>query len=230
MDIKLYESVQNIAKTVHSELGSFISAQSTERTIAETAQELLKQNGVTDTWYHEVPALVLLGSRSCESLSGRDYEPSDELVGEKNLVTVDLSPMIGQVWGDCTRSYFVENGKCTSTPVCKEFQEGISIELELHDNMVNFVTPSTSFSELFEFGNQEIKRSGFENLDFLGNLGHSIETSRSKRLFIDEACSETLGKVSFFTFEPHIRKHGGIWGFKHENIYYFNDVGQLVEL
>ena len=230
MNIKLYETVQNAAKVVHTNLSGFIDSQSTEKTIVDAAVELLRQQGITDTWYHGVPAFVLLGSRSCESISGRDYEPSDEQVGDKNLVTVDLSPKMGNIWGDCARSYFVENGKCTSNPECTEFQKGVSIELELHDIMADFVTPSTLFSELYEFGNQEIKKRGFENLDFLGNLGHSIETDPSKRRFIDKNCPEALGNANFFTFEPHIRRQGGDWGFKHENIYYFNGEGHAVEL
>jgi len=230
VNIKLYIDVQNAAKAVHTGLSSFIDSQSTEKTIVETAIELLRQQGITDTWYHGVPAFVLLGNRSCESISGRDYEPSNEHVGEKNLVTVDLSPMLGNVWGDCARSFFVENGKCTNEPNCLEFQEGASIEFELHEVMTNFVTPSTLFSELYEFGNREIKKRGFENLDFLRNLGHSIETDASKRRFIDKDCFETLGSANFFTFEPHICRQGGRWGFKHENIYYFNDEGRAVEL
>jgi hypothetical protein len=33
-----------------------------------------------------------------------------------------------------------------------------------------------------------------------------------------------------FTFEPHISQHGGRWGFKHENIYYFDNSGAVMEL
>jgi Xaa-Pro aminopeptidase len=230
VNFEAYKNVQNIAKEVHGILGEYIDSRSTEYSIAEKTIELLVERGITDTWYHGVPAFVLLGSRSCESISGRDYNASNERVKEKNLITVDLSPMLGDVWGDCARSSFVENGKYTNDPECTSFQEGASIELELHRKVADFVTPNTMFSELYEFGNKEIKNSGFENLDFLGNLGHSIETDPSKRRFIDKNCSEVLGEAKFFTFEPHIRKKGGKWGYKHENIYYFNDEGRAVEL
>jgi len=230
LNIKLYEEVQNAAKEVHAGLFNIINSESTEKIIVGAAIELLREQGVTDTWYHGVPAFVLLGSRSCESISGRDYVPSSEQVGETNLVTVDLSPMLGNIWGDCARSFYVENGVCTNKPECIEFQEGASLELELHKLMISFVSPNTLFSELYEFGNQEIRKRGFENLDFLSNLGHSIETDASKRRFIDKNCTELLGSTDFFTFEPHIRKQNGKWGFKHENIYYFNNEGHAVEL
>ena len=47
---------------------------------------------------------------------------------------------------------------------------------------------------------------------------------------MDTVNHEPLGSVNFFTFEPHIRKAGGRWGFKHENIYYFDDTNSAVEL
>ena len=65
MDIEQYRRVQAIAKEVHNELGDFISPYSTESSILKSAVDLLKEKGVIDTWYHNVPAFVLLGSRSC---------------------------------------------------------------------------------------------------------------------------------------------------------------------
>ena len=230
VNIEKYRTVQNIAKGVHESLANAIGPQSTERTIVEASIEFLSDRGIKETWYHDVPAFVLLGSRSCLSISGRDYLPSDEPVGDTNLVTVDLSPMLGNVWGDCARSYYIESGVCTAHPESSEFQHGAEVEIELHRAMRRFVTPATSFSELYEFGNNLIQSLGYENLDFLGNLGHSIETHPSHRHFIDQSCDEALGSVQFFTFEPHIKKTGGNWGFKHEEIYYFSEQGCAVAL
>lgn len=226
----LYKKVQGIAKNVHEQLFSFIDAHSSEVKIADKAKELLSDLGITETWYHGVPALVLLGSRSCLSISGSEYKPSDEMVGNTNLVTVDLSPLLGEIWGDCARSYFIEGGVCTNTPSNPEFRQGKNIELSLHRSMMEIASPSMLFSELYEIGNQKIRDLGYENLDFLGNLGHSIETAPLKRRFIDKDCHESLGGVRFFTYEPHIRKINGNWGYKHENIYFFNERGRLVEL
>jgi Xaa-Pro aminopeptidase len=230
LELEIYRDVQNIAKKTHEHLGAFINSESTEQSIAKKACELLSDFGAKDTWYHGVPAYVLLGSRSCLSISGRDYQPANESVGETNLISVDLSPMVGDIWGDCARSYFVENGTVTKDPQSRDFQEGHAIEKELHQRMESFVTPETRFSELYEFGNHQINELGYDNLDFLGNLGHSIEKDSAKRRFIDESCHEKLGDVQLFTFEPHIRKLDSVWGFKYENIYYFNSVGRAIEL
>jgi hypothetical protein len=59
--------------------------------------------------------------------------------------------------------------------------------------MQRFVTPRTSFEELFTFANAEIHRHGFENLDFLGNVGHSIESSRETRRYIEAGNKQLLG-------------------------------------
>ncbi len=96
--------------------------------------------------------------------------------------------------------------------------------------MQAFVTPATTFEELFAFGNAEIKRLGFENLDFLGNLGHSIASTREDRRYIEPKNTMPLGSVPFFTFEPHVRQTNGAWGFKHEEIYYFDSEQRLLAL
>jgi len=228
--IETYRKVQHAAKQVHEQLIHYIDADATEQSIAEVAKKLLHEQGIIETWYYDVPAFVLLGSRSCLSISGKNYQASTERVGETNLVTVDLSPMFDGAWGDCARSFFIEGGESTIYPKSTEFRQGQETEQMLHDQMCQFVTPETRFSELYEFGNHQIQKLGYENLDFLSNLGHSIETQSSQRRFIDANCLETLGSVNFFTFEPHIREVDGKWGFKHENIYYFDESGCLVEL
>lgn len=96
--------------------------------------------------------------------------------------------------------------------------------------MLDFVSPETRFSELFRFANDQIHRMGFENLDFMGNVGHSIESTPDARRYIEKGNDQTLGEAMLFTFEPHIRERGSAWGFKHENIYYFDSSGQAVEL
>ncbi len=88
----ILRSSQKSAKQVLSDIAGFISPKETERSIANFAVHRLSEKGLQNTWYYSCPAFVLLGSRSCLSISGRDYTPSEEPVGRKNLVTVDLSP------------------------------------------------------------------------------------------------------------------------------------------
>ena len=224
-----HRKVQSAAKAALQQLGTSITSEDSERTIAEKAHALLRGHGYPDTWYYNCPAFVLLGTRSCLSVSGRSYVPSDEVVGLTNLVTVDLSPSKDGVWGDCARSFFIENGAVTE-PASNEFSVGKRFLADLHSQMRLFVHPGLAFHDLFEWANNQIKSAGFENLDFLGNVGHSIATRREDRQYIERANTHKLSEVPFFTFEPHVRVRGGKWGFKHENIFYFNDEEQLQEL
>jgi hypothetical protein len=221
-NISKYIKLQNVAKNVLNNISLFIKPDSTEESIVKNIIELFKAEGVNETWYHNTPALVLLGNRSCLSISGKDYRPANESVGHFNMVTIDVSPMKEYVWGDCARSYFIEKGNCTSQPISLIFKEGKKMLDILHHRMKNFVKPSTRFSDLFKFANAQIELNGFINLDFMNNLGHSIETQLFKRHFIDQSCHERIGR-KLFTFEPHIKKKGTNWGFKHEDIYYFDN-------
>ncbi len=216
-----HREVQTAAKAVLADLAASIQPRDTERTIVERAASLLAAHGLTETWYYDCPALVLLGSRSCVSLSGKDYWPNDDPVGHFNVVTVDLSPMRRGLWGDCARTFPIENGRVTFEPLVDEFRVGLEAQALLHHSMQDFVTPTTTFGELFSFSNAQIARLGFENLDFLGNLGHSIASTRGERCYIQVGNDLALGAVPFFTFEPHVRQVNGRWGFKHEEIYYF---------
>jgi Xaa-Pro aminopeptidase len=229
-NLDAYREVQNIAKQVLSELSTFIDERQTEFSITERAVELLASHGITTTWYHNCPVFVLVGDRTTLSISGTFYKPRKNLVGQRNLVTVDLSPLKGTIWGDCARSFYVESGRCTNNPTDEEFLQGKNALERLHSYVRDSLTPLTTFAELFEFGNQLIQELGYENLDFQKNLGHSIETSLDARKYIEQGNEIRLGSTGYFTFEPHICKKNGEWGFKHENIYYFDESGKITEL
>jgi methionine aminopeptidase len=222
--------VQWIAKQVLAELPDVITPNASEATIARYASDRLAELGVTETWYYNCPALVLAGNRTCLSLSGRDYVPEVMEIGSDNVISIDLSPSKDSLWGDCARTYVIERGQVTENPSCSAHSEGLHAQRLLHDEMIRFVEPRTSFHALHEFASRLVESMDFENLDFLGNFGHSIASRREDRVFIERGNREALGAVPCFTFEPHIRRVNGAWGFKHENIYYFSADGSAIEL
>ena len=177
-----------------------------------------------------MPGIVLLGSRSCLSVSGWAYAPGEEPVGEFNLVTIDLSPRRGPWWGDCARSFFVEQGIARLVPSAAEFREGHRCITELHAQMQEFVSVTTTFQQLYAFANERIEAAGYESLDFAGSVGHSVHARTADCVYIERNNRSLLSEVSCFTFGPHIRAAHGRWGFKHENIYFFNDRGLVEEL
>ncbi len=126
----------------------------------------------------------------------------------------------------------VEDGKVISdigSIQNMEWRSGLETEDCLHEAMMRFVNEDTTFEELFYFINNEITKRGYINLDFLGNLGHSIVKDKSQRIYIEKGNTEKLSSVEAFTFEPHISLPGSVYGFKKENIYSFAD-GRLIEL
>ena len=222
--------IQTATKQVLSRLAVTITDQSTERTIACAAARMLAESGFPNTWYYDCPALVLLGNRTCESVSGKAYKPSDAQIGLHGLITVDLSPADGPISGDCARAYYVENGVAIFPPIDPDFADGHRVQMLLNAEMKRTVSRQTTFGELFDFANEIIRSEGYENLDFLGNLGHSIAHHLEDRSYIEVRNHRLLSEVPCFAFEPHIRKIGGVWGFKYENIYYFDENDIIAEL
>ena len=174
MDVPENQRVQTAAKEVLHKLAGTITPQSTEHTIPPAAAHMLAESGFPRTWYYDCPALVLLGNRTCESVSGRLYKPDDLPVGLHSLITIDLSPAEGSLWGDCARAYYVENGVVVFPPTDPEFVQGHRRQVLLHSEMKRVVNKQTTFEEIFYLATGIIGREGYENLDSRGNLGHSI--------------------------------------------------------
>ncbi len=46
---------------------------------------------------------------------------------------------------------------------------------------------------------------------------------KDDRVYIEKGNNTKLGDVGYFTFEPHISVDGSKYGFKREDIYYFDN-------
>jgi hypothetical protein len=104
-----------------------------------------------------------------------------------------------------------------------EWREGLMMEKKLHDKMTEIVSPDMTFEDLYYQMNEYIKDEGYINLDFMGNLGHSIVRRKDDRIYIEKGNRSKLGDVDYFTFEPHISVAGSKFGYKREDIYYFEN-------
>ena len=225
---------QDIARETMHELHRFIKVGMSEKIIAEKCKQLMEEMGSNSWWYHGVPAMVLLGNRSTLSISGRQYQPLDDnLVAETDVVTIDMAPTVDGYWGDYARTIFIEGGVAADedTPLHPPFRQGLDAELHLHQQLMRLATPDMTYEALYYALNKEIHAIGFENLDFHGNLGHSVEILESDRIYIERGIAQSFAEVGkAFTFEPHIRVPGGQYGFKREDIYHFDEMGKLVRL
>jgi Xaa-Pro aminopeptidase len=232
VSLQEYAAVQQIAKDTIAHLRADLRAGMTLTEIRRCCEEKMAALGADSFWYYDIGAFVFSGDETAVSVSGRDYRTPDRTLAETDILTVDLSPQCRDVWGDYARTIVLENAQIRENPSeiqNAEWRRGLLAEEMLHREMQRFVTPETTFSALCAHMNRVIAAEGFVNLDFRGNLGHSIETNRGDRIYIEPGNERPLRSVRFFTFEPHIALPGSKYGYKHENIYYFAD-GCLREL
>ena len=218
--------VQKIAKQTMSFIKSEIQVGMSLQELRRIAESKMLALGATSFWYWDIGAFIFSGDETTISVSGKHYQTADKIIKENDIITVDLSPQVGNVWGDYARTIIIENGVVVSD-INKisnaEWKSGLLMEDKLHSELLSFATPETTFEELYLYINKFITANGFINLDFLGNLGHSIATCKDKRIYIEKGNKTHLGSVKYFTFEPHIAVKGSKFGFKKENIYCFEN-------
>ena len=227
-----YAKTQSIAKQTIEYIKKNIRPNQNLREIRELCEEKLLGLGADAFWYWDVGAFVFAGDETTVSVSGKQYVTSDKIIENNDIITIDLSPQVGNIWGDYARTIIVENGEVVDDIELiqnQEWKSGLQMEEKLHTELFRFVTKETTFEELYYHMNEFIVENGFVNLDFMGNLGHSIVKVKSDRIYIEKGNKAKLGAVNYFTFEPHIAFPDSKYGYKKENIYYFDETG-LVEL
>ena len=200
--------------------------------LRQLCEEYMLSHGADSFWYWDVGAFVFAGDKTAVSVSGREYKTDDHIIETNDIITIDLSPQNNYIWGDYARTLIVENCRIVKDIEQiqnNEWRNGLKTEEYLHDVMCKFVTPKTTFEELYYYLNSIIIEKGYINLDFMGNLGHSIVKRKEDRIYIEKGNTARFGDVSYFTFEPHISVRGSKYGYKKENIYYFEN-GELKEL
>ncbi|MBP3604165.1 MAG: aminopeptidase P family protein [Lachnospiraceae bacterium] len=226
-----YTEVQNIAKKTIEFIKKKIQPGMTLLDIRKLCETKMMELGADSFWYWDVGAFVFAGDETTLSVSGKEYITSKRVIAENDIITIDLSPQNGDTWGDYARTIIIEKGKIVENDNVsnEEWKNGLLMEEYLHEEMCKFVTPKTTFEELYYYINNIIERKGYINLDFMGNLGHSIVRLKSDRVYIEKGNQISLGDVDYFTFEPHISVPNSKYGYKRENIYYF-DHGVIKEL
>ena len=199
--------------------------------LRESCEAEMRRLGADSFWYWDIGAFVFSGNETAVSISGKDYKTADKIISWNDIITIDLSPQINGFWGDYARTIIIENGTVIDEHKTNllEWRAGIDMEDHLHCMLMEYAKPETCFEELYLYFNNVILENGFMNCDFLGNLGHSIEEKMEERIYIENGNTKRLGEVVCFTFEPHICVPGSEYGFKKEDIYFFQS-GRLAKL
>lgn len=227
-----YKDVQRIAKETISYIKTAIKPNMNLLDIRRLCEEKMLSLGADSFWYWDIGAFVFSGDETTISVSGREYTTSDRLISCNDIITIDLSPQNNNIWGDYARTIIIENGEVMDRIdriQNSEWRNGLLMEEKLHKELIAFATPQTTFEELYLHINDFITDNGFINLDFMGNLGHSIVKHKDERVYTVKGNHLQLSSVKYFTFEPHISVPNSKYGYKKENIYYFLN-GTLHEL
>lgn len=229
---ELYFKVQSIAKGTIDYAKEIIKPGLNLVELRKMCENKIFELGADSFWYYNVGAFIFAGNETTKSVSGKDYITSNYIIKNNDIITIDLSPQIKNIWGDYARTIIIENGKVVdeiNQIQNAEWKNGLLIEKELHSELLNFATSNTTFEELYYHMNDFIKKCGYINLDFNGNLGHSIVKNKNRRIYIEKGNKKKLSEVKYFTFEPHISTPNSHFGYKKENIYYFNN-DKVIEL
>lgn len=227
-----YSEVQKIAKDTIEYIKTELTAGMKLTDIRKLCEDKMLASGADSFWYWDIGAFVFSGDDTTISVSGREYVTSERIIAPEDIITIDLSPQNDNIWGDYARTIILEDGKVVdniSNIRNDEWRNGLLMEEELHKELIAFATPQTTFEELYYHINQLITDRGFINLDFLGNLGHSIVKDKNDRIYTEKGNKALLSSVDYFTFEPHISVQNSKYGYKKENIYYFES-NKLIEL
>ena len=200
--------------------------------VRSICEKFMLENGADSFSYWNVGAFVFAGDETTVSVSGREYQTSKRIIGNDDIITVDLSPQNNNIWGDYARTIVIENGKVIDDVRDihnNEWKQGLQMEQYLHQSLIEKATADMTFEELYYYINDLIFKHGFLNLDFAGNLGHSIVQNKDDRIYIEKGNKAKLSEVKMFTFEPHISTPNSKYGYKKEDIYYFKK-GKLAKL
>ncbi len=225
-------TMQNLNRKTMQYLINNISVGMSLKEIKDMCEKYMLENGADSFWYWNVGALIFSGDETTMSISGKRYKVANRIITNNDIITIDLSPQNNRYWGDFARTIIIENNKVINdinNIQNQEWKNGLLMEKYLHERLIEIVTDDMTFEELYYIMNDIIKKKGFVNLDFLGNLGHSIVKNQEERIYIEKGNQTQLSKVNMFTFEPHISMPNSKYGYKREDIYYFKE-NKLIKL
>lgn len=221
-----YKQVQALAKETMKRIRTEVRAGMPLREVRERCENHMRELGADSFWYYGVGAFVFSGNQTALSISGRNYQTPERVLEENDILTIDLSPQREGVWGDYARTIILQNGTAVKDIAQirnVQWKNGLLAEERLHKELFLVARPELTFDQLYEHMNAFIRACGWINLDFNGNLGHSIVAQKDDRIYIEKGNRRRLGDVSLFTFEPHIGAEDSPYGYKQEDIYGFEN-------
>lgn len=182
----------------------------TERELERVASDAMVAAGATGVWTITNVG-VGEGSRTCFPTD----PPGDRALAAEDVAVVDVHPISpGGAWGDCTRTALVGDGA--------EARDALAELADIHAATLAACRPGMPASELFGGCLQRIEAAGFELLDQLANIGHSLTAGAAYlHAFID--ASNDTPMWGAWAIEPFVGR--GALGVKLEDLVWFGRDG-----
>lgn len=105
-----YIRVQSIAKETIKYIRKVVKLGMNLIELRNACEEKLLELGADSFWYYDIGALVYAGDETSKSVSGVEYTTSDYYIKNDDIVTIDLSPKLRNIWGDYARTIIIEDG------------------------------------------------------------------------------------------------------------------------
>ena len=194
-----YREIQRAAKDTISYIKTVIRPGMHLIDIRRLCEEKLLSLGADSFWYWDVGAFVFSGEETTVSVSGREYVTSDRLIGRNDIITIDLSPQSNNIWGDYARTIILENGEVVddiNKIQNKEWRNGLLMEERLHQELISFAAPQTTFEELYLHINGFITENGFRNLDFISDSILHLQNADALASLKHTSTSKALYKIT----------------------------------
>ena len=142
-----HKAVQAMGKVTMEYIKTVLKPGMGLKEVRRLCEKKMLELGADSFWYWNVGAFVFSGKETTLSVSGREYETSDRVLQEEDIITIDLSPQREEIWGDYARTIILEKGKVVENLDCirnEEWKAGLQMEQKLHRELYDFLTAEIS--------------------------------------------------------------------------------------
>jgi Xaa-Pro dipeptidase len=134
----------------------------TELQIESVASDRMRAGGAVSVW-----TITTVGAGPNAHFSFPTHPPTQLKVAERDVVMVDVQPISASgFWGDCTR--------CRVIGDYPEAAAALRDLEKLHYEVLAQCRPGMPANELFGRSHSRLEAEGFELLDLLSNIGHTL--------------------------------------------------------
>jgi Xaa-Pro aminopeptidase len=184
-----------------------------ERELELVASDAMRRAGVEAVWTITNVGIGE-GARVCFPTDG----PTDRRLDDVGVAVIDVHPIGADgSWGDCTRTALVGDDAAAD--------EAFDALARIHHETLAACRPGMPASELFGACFERIEAAGFELLDQLGNIGHSLTAGAAYlHEFIDAGNDTPMWGA--WAIEPFVGL--GELGLKLEDLMWFGRDGCVV--